>query len=221
MEDSTLWRPFNTTLTQFLDPMRRKAHELLQKYYRFQPYLLERAEQVNPASNSRPCLAMHIRHSGRRNHFRKRVPLKVFRDYAKAFLKAGGKYIYLSTDSWRTWDDIHEKWPESVRDFIKTQGDYVVRTVRYLNVYDLEPDAHHRINSETLVDILAMSKCEFMVHGNSAISEAAIYLNLDLQQRSINLEEENPISVQRFERLVEKYERMVQKYAASGKTDID
>jgi hypothetical protein len=158
MADPTLWKPPNMTYAAFFEPMRRKGHELVQKYFRFQPYLVQRAEEVNPPSH-RPCLVMHIRRAGKGGKFRKRVPLKTFREYARAYVRAGGKHIFMSVDSWRVWDDIHEKWPQYIRDIITTQGDYVVRTVRHVNLYVLDPDAHHRINSEALVDNYANTCC--------------------------------------------------------------
>jgi hypothetical protein len=48
----------------------------------------------------------------------------------------------------------------------------------------------HRTNVEALTDVLALSKCTFLLHGLSAMSEAVLYLNPGLVARSINLEDE-------------------------------
>jgi hypothetical protein len=62
-------------------------------------------------------------------------------------------------------------------------------------------EKHHRTNSETLVDILAMSKCQMMLHGSSAVSEAATYLNIDLHNHSVNWEDPNRMNSVEFENL--------------------
>lgn len=36
---------------------------------------------------------------------------------------------------------------------------------------------HHHTNMEVLTNILAKLTCQFLIHGYSAISESAIYLN--------------------------------------------
>merc|ERR1712232_1438612 len=82
----------------------------------------------------------------------------------------------------------------------RTQGPYVVRSSWKWPAHMLEN--HHRTNSEALVDILAMSKCQFLLHGNSAVSEAAIYLNFDLHHQSVNWEDPDRMSVPQFEQLV-------------------
>ena len=48
----------------------------------------------------------------------------------------------------------------------------------------------HRTNVEALVDGLAMSKCTYLLHGLSALSEAAFFINLGLAERAVNLEDE-------------------------------
>jgi hypothetical protein len=41
---------------------------------------------------------------------------------------------------------------------------------------------------EALTDALAMSKCTYLLHGLSALSEAAFFINPGLMERSVNLE---------------------------------
>ncbi|KAL7579773.1 hypothetical protein ACA910_021909 [Epithemia clementina (nom. ined.)] len=59
-------------------------------------------------------------------------------------------------------------------------------------------DNHHRVNGEALVDVLAMSKCQFLLHTSTTQAEAAIYLNLNLHNNSVNLDDPDRISPSKF-----------------------
>ena len=58
---------------------------------------------------------------------------------------------------------------------IRTQGEQVVRRGKKWPPDMI--DGHHRVNSEVLVDIEAMSKCQLMLHSSSTVPEAVIYKN--------------------------------------------
>jgi len=175
----------NETLHQWFEPMRQKAHEIVQKYYRFQPHIIETVDKILPDKDT--CLGLHIRHSDKWGA-RRQIPQEEFLPYAKSFIENGGKTIYLATDSQNVIDAVRTKWPLWIRKHVKTQGDdSVVRSTLQKPVFKI--GEHHRTNTEALTEILALSKCRWMVHGLSAVSESAIYLNLDLHNRSVNLED--------------------------------
>lgn len=140
---------------------------------------------------------------------RKAGRIRDYKPYIEAFLNATNAtstmrrpYVYLATDAWRVLDAIAENWPESLTSRIRSQGDRVVRSVRWVPAYLLEPDNHHRVNLEALVDILAMSGCQYLLHGSSTVSEAAIYWNLNLHKHSVNLDDPSHPSLDDFESLV-------------------
>ena len=195
-----LWNPNGVTLKSWLEPMRRKANDLIKTYYDFQPFLVQRAQQANPIhSESSPCLAVHLLNTDKEGKHREKIPPNKFRDYFNAFARSGGKHIYISSDSRRSLEYIRDHFPSNINSMIRTQGPYVVRSSWKWPIHMLEK--HHRTNSEVLVDILAMSKCQLLLHGNSAISEAAIYLNLNLHNNSVNLEDPDKMNVNQFEHL--------------------
>jgi hypothetical protein len=188
----------NQTLQQWFAPMRQKAHEIVNKYYRFQPHIIKTVDRILPKNET--CMGLHIRHSDKWGA-RRQIPEKEFLPYVKAFIQSGGKTIYLATDSQNVIDTVRTKWPSWVRKYIKTQGDdSVVRSTYQKPVFKI--GEHHRTNTEVLNDILALSKCQWMVHGLSAVSESAIYLNLNLHNRSVNLEDPNHLSLVDFTMLV-------------------
>mmetsp|Transcript_34027 Transcript_34027/g.82501 ORF Transcript_34027/g.82501 Transcript_34027/m.82501 type:complete len:1245 (+) Transcript_34027:40-3774(+) len=193
-----LWKDENVKLKDFLAPMRLRASEIVKKHFRFHSFIEAKAQEVNPVDASSPCLAVHLRNSdkGAEKH-RGKFPPNKFRAYMQAFINAGGKHIFIASDSHRTLEYIREHFPSEMNNAIRTQGQYVVRSTKKWPIHSLEK--HHRTNSEALVDILAMSKCSMLLHGHSAVSEAAIYLNPDLHNTSVNWEDPDKMSVQEFE----------------------
>lgn len=197
-----LWNSGGSKLTSWLEPMRQKASEMVKKYITFHPFLVERAHKVNPMdSKSTPCLAVHLRNSDKAGMHRTKFPPNKFREYLLAFARVGGEHIYIASDSHRSLEFIREHFPSTLNDMIRTQGPFVVRSSWKWPAHMLEK--HHRTNSEALVDALAMSKCQLLLHGNSAISEAAIYMNLDLHRQSVNYEDKDRMSVEEFQVLAE------------------
>ncbi|KAL3910469.1 MAG: hypothetical protein SGARI_002111, partial [Bacillariaceae sp.] len=63
---------------------------------------------------------------------------------------------------------------------------------------------HHQTNMEVLTDILTMSKCQYLLHGLSAVTEAVHYLNPMLHNNSVNLDDpkKDLISVPQFQAMM-------------------
>jgi Glycolipid 2-alpha-mannosyltransferase len=191
--------PLSTT--SWLQPIREKATLVMQKYVRFQPYLNGRAEEVNPGvGGSNPCLGVHLRLSDKYGKFRRKVKAGEFQPYIEAYARAGGKVIYIATDTQRPLQFMYKNFPKNITRMIRTQGDHIVRSSNGDWPTHILDD-HHRVNSETLVDVLALSKCSIMLHGYSTVSEAAIYLNPSLHNHSVNLEDSSRMSPNDFELL--------------------
>jgi hypothetical protein len=187
---------------EWVAPMRARGHDLIQKYVRVQSHLQVLADKANPSTN---CMALHIRHSDKANR-RKRIPVKKFLPYVQAYAEAqkGGKdysyTIYLATDSDKVIDEIHRTWPANTVSRIKWQKG-VVRSNDTTPVFTMA--SHHSTNTQVLVDIVAMSKCQYLLHGFSAVSEAVHYFNPSLHDQSVNLEIRKHASVPHFQSMVE------------------
>jgi len=192
-----LWKPNNVPNNEWFEPMRRKANEIIKKYFRFRPHIVHRALKANPVSSDRPCLGIHFRAGFKPGKYRAKVTADPYLPYMEAFAQAGGHSIYIASDSHKPIQFIEKNFPEHLRKMIRTQGRFVVRTTKDWPTHFIEN--HHRVNSETLVDILALSKCSFLLHTHSTLSEAAIYLNLGLHNRSINMEDPDRMSPKQFE----------------------
>lgn len=181
-----------TTLKDWYWPMRQRASEIVQKYSRFRPDIVQRVDalwQGKEDEDRSSCLALHIRHSDKGGTNQKPIPLESFLPYVEAYLQAGGTRIVLATDSAEVITSISTWWPKNITRTILRQPDDVVPSSNREDVFVLGDTNHDRTNRQVLVDILAMSQCGFMVHGFSAVSEAAIYLNLHLHENSVDLED--------------------------------
>ena len=183
----------------WFEPMRSRAHGIVHRHYHPTDEMLLKAHTANPVVESEEsCLAVHIRHSDKADR-RKRIPLDDFRPYIEAYFQAAlwvgtTIIIYIATDSNQVLKDIYDTWPKKLTSYIRFQqasdaDGPVLRSDNTTAVFELSNN-HHRTNTEVFVDILAMAQCEFMVHGMSAVTEAAHYLNLRLHNQSVNLEEE-------------------------------
>ena len=230
-------------LRDWYKAMRQSGSNIAKKYLKFQPHIIELANKANPPISSEPggsdgsgnqskdesqyeqCLAMHIRHSDKGGLNRKRIELESFLPYAEAYKKAGGKRIYIATDSGLVVTTIMNSWPKSVSSLVRIQGyekrggvikdsgkttvessssGKILRSDSKKSVFQLY--SHHQTNTEVLVDILALSKCTFFVHGFSAVSEAVTYLNFPtLHDNAVDLElhpQNRPPTPQQFQQTV-------------------
>ena len=174
-------------------PMRQRASDIVKRYFRFQDSIRDAAEGVSPPDNEY-CLAMHVRHSDK-SAGRRVVHLEEFYPYLQAYQRAGGKHIFVATDS----AAVLEQMQNATSLTIYSQQD-IIRSKTKTAVF--KQASHHRTNVEVLVDILALSKCQFFLHGRSAVSEAVFYLNLELHGQSVDLEDKNKYSVKQFEQVV-------------------
>jgi hypothetical protein len=188
-----------SNLKDFYQPMRKEGSEMVQQFYRFHPYIQRRAEQVNPIVPGQPCLGIHLRNGDKMGDQRDKIAPDMFEPYVDAFEKAGGRAVFVASDSHKVLQYINNTYPDRLTNLIRSQGPYVVRSTNWPAHYI---EDHHRVNAEVLVDILALSKCQLLLHGFSTVSEAAIYLNPSLHTNSVNLEDPGRLSSAEFERLV-------------------
>jgi hypothetical protein len=145
---------------------------------------------------------MHIRMTDK-GRGREKIALDVFLPYAQAYTATTrDSKIYIATDNGRVISQIHDVWPQSVVERIVYRKG-TLRSQDKTAVFDVFAKDRHRTNTEALVEIYAMSRCNFIVHGYSAMSEATIYINYQrLHNHSVCLYQEDHMSVSTFQSLV-------------------
>ena len=170
---------------KWFKPQRKHAAEITERYIRFNSMMEQRAHCAFP--NPEFSLGMHIRQGDKAE--RDVIEPDRFLVFAEAFVNNGGGSIFLGTDSALVVESILKTWPKHVADHIVHQPSVLGLTSNETAAFDLGV-SRHRTNVEALTDILALSKSTFLLHGLSAMSEAAFFLNPGLVSRSINLEDE-------------------------------
>lgn len=193
----------NFSLSDFYRPMRLVANQVLLKYFRFRPYIVDRSKNVLPDVSMKPCLGIHLRNGDKFGKYREKIRPGEFEEYVTAFERAGGRCVYIAADSHRALRFVLRTFPDKLKALILSQGENVVRSTKLdWPLHYLEN--HHRVNSEVLVDVLALSKCGMLLHGFSTVSEAAIYLNPILHENSVNLEDPGRVPSLEFERMAKR-----------------
>ena len=190
------------TVHEWLAPMRERGANKVDKYFRPLSWMEELVEKANPTSNKK-CLSIHIRLTDKR-HGREKKPLHLFQYYAEAYSKAsGGGSIFVATDDGTIFDTIRSNWTISELNYQKN----VIRSSGNAAIYSTFQNETHRTNTEGIVDMYAMSRCDFFVHGFSAMAEAAIFINPALHNRSVNVDvnEKERIGAPEFGKIVEDY----------------
>jgi hypothetical protein len=166
-------------------PQRKNASRIVKRYIRFNAHMEQRAACAHP--NPENSLGMHIRH-GDKGIERYVIPVAAFLPYCSAFVAQGGNSIYLATDSALVVEEIMRDWPRNVTSRIVRQQEVKGLSRNDSAAFSLGVSAH-QTNVEALTDALALSKCTYLLHGFSALTEAAFYLNPKLLGRSVNLDD--------------------------------
>jgi len=164
---------------------RLHAAEIVKRYIRFNPYMEQRAACALP--NPENSLGMHIRH-GDKYPSREIIQTKAFLPFCEAFVEQGGGSIYLATDSALVFEEIKKEWPTNVSDHVVVQPSVKGLSHNDVAAFDLGVSAH-RTNVEALTDMRALSKCTYLLHGWSALTEAVFFLNPNLIDRSVDLDD--------------------------------
>lgn len=165
---------------------RRTAHAYLQRHVRVRAPLLARAADVRArwlrGREPTPILGVHLRGTDKVVR-RKVLPSRYYR-LVDAFLAAHARaLVFVATD------DVGY-----LREMVRRYGDAIVyRQAGYssANVIRDERLAAREKGADALIDALLLSSCDFLIKTTSALSEFAIWLNLTLHDRHIDLQFED------------------------------
>ena len=169
---------------------RRDGASVVSAVHRLRPALQQavdaRWRELNP-NNRRPVLSVHLRGTDKASG-RAKTNIASFDEYLASFIRAyPAGLVVVATDS-------NEFAARMVRGLWRTRhGDHFAIANITTRGKGRKPnfDGRHDkmlVASDVLVDIHILAKGDFMVHTSSAVSEAAIYHNLDLHCNSHNLE---------------------------------
>lgn len=187
----------------WLGAMRQRGGAKVAKYFRLHRSMQKLVKDANPATK---CLSMHIRLTDKGNG-RQKKPLELFQAYAEAYTQASsGGSLFVATDDGSIFNTIRNDW--TISKLHHQQN--ILRSSGSNPIFRTFQNETHRTNTEGIVDMYAMSRCDFFVHGFSAMAEAAIFINPSLHNRSVNvdLKFKELIKAKRFGSVVEEYYKM-------------
>eukprot|EP00563_Minutocellus_polymorphus_P009657 CAMPEP_0181023626 /NCGR_PEP_ID=MMETSP1070-20121207/2145_1 /TAXON_ID=265543 /ORGANISM="Minutocellus polymorphus, Strain NH13" /LENGTH=975 /DNA_ID=CAMNT_0023100641 /DNA_START=98 /DNA_END=3025 /DNA_ORIENTATION=- len=212
--------PNDMPMSDWLWDHRRRASSIVRKYFSPLPWLHEKIEFSNPVVGGN-CLAAHIRLTDKASG-RDKKGLEAYRPYIEAYVSATEKgAIYIATDDGTVLDTIRDTWSRDVGSRIIAQDGAFRSTDDNVPTFKLLAEDKHRSNSEALVEIYSMSKCNYFVHGYSGMAEAVHYLNSRLHQRSANIDDPDGVSPKQFEDIIRAFEKMnVGTSIYSGNVDV-
>lgn len=125
-------------------------------------------------------IGIHVRGTDKVWGGKKIVP----NDYIPYIDKISSKHksvkIFLATDD-----------PDYIQPIVKKYGNIVKYTDAQRdkeNIFLLNKGSNYHKGLDVLTDSLLLSKCNFLIKSSSAVSEFAIYFNLNLHDNSINLQ---------------------------------
>lgn len=193
----------NQTMKGWLTEHRKRASSVIQEHFRLQPWLQEKVDMVQP-KNTR-CLAVHIRLTDKGSG-RIKQGVDSYLPYVESYVKATREdpdaTIFLATDDSTVMHQLLNASQILESSRIRSQQGLLLSDSNSPTFSTFKAE-RHRINTETLVDIYGLSRCQYLVHGASAVAEAAIYLNLQLDQFSVNIDDENTLTPREFQVLIE------------------
>jgi hypothetical protein len=205
--------PNDRPMADWLWDHRQRAAPVVQRYFNLHPWLEQRIREANP--NPRHCLAVHIRLTDKASG-RDKKGLDAYRPYVEAYANAtaasasssdGNNPIYIATDDGTVLQTIQRKWSNQVAKRVIYQAGAFRSEEEDVPTFKLLGSDKHRSNTEALVEINAMARCSYFVHGYSGMAEAVVYINPRLHSRSVNIDDEERISSKTFQRMVRSKEQ--------------
>ena len=171
---------------------RLQAHSIVSKAHRlnarWQRELEGRWREFNP-ENRTPVLGLHLRGSDKKSNRKRIYPCRFepfVADFFERFPTTGR--VYIATESMTFAQHVSRYWKRrwgSHRVFVPALK---TRTPRRTGNFELYNQL--QVAGEVLMDIEMLARADYLLHGASAVAEAAIYLNPRLHFNSTHLEYE-------------------------------
>lgn len=175
---------------EIMDRSRPLGARVVAQYYKARPEVYAAVEGMLGSGRrwgQQKVLGMHMRGTDKQNG-RQIIDPDAYYPHALAFVeKYPGSLVYLATDD-ENFRNRALSWPSAVSSRLVAHPLFALAR----NTDAGRPFGGKKFRREegfhALVDILALSKCDWLLHSISGLSEFAMYFNPKLQQRSTNLE---------------------------------
>jgi len=188
--------PKEGEMREWLGNHRKRASAIVKKYFYVLPWLQAKIDEANGSTN---CLSAHIRLTDKASG-REKKELEAYLPYIEAYADASPNgQIYIATDDATALKILQDKFKSR----ILFQKEAMRSSYEKIPTFKLLEDNKHRSNTEALVEIYAMAKCQYFVHGYSGMAEAVVYLKYpELHDNSINIDDEMVPTPSEFRKMI-------------------
>ena len=174
--------PYTKNIHQWYYNNRLLANKIINEYISIKQFVLDNVNDqwsrfFDPTDY---VIGIHVRGTDKVWGGKKILP----NDYMPFIDKISSRHknvkIFLATDD-----------PDYIRPIVEKYGNIVKYTNAQRdkeNIFLSNKGSNYHKGLEVLTDSLLLSKCNFLIKSSSAVSEFAIYFNLDLHNNSINLQ---------------------------------
>lgn len=187
---ANLYLKYNTFYTEEINNWyfenRKKANEILNKYIKINDNIINKTNKIynNLFDKNDYIIGCHIRGTDKKIQVggEKIEPTMYYKYIDKLLLKHPNAKIFLATDDQNYFKLFINKYKDKVK--------YVENVLRSdKNVFlDTSIKNNYKKGEDVLIDCLLLSKCNFLLKCSSAVSEFAVYFNLNLHYNCINLQ---------------------------------
>jgi hypothetical protein len=158
------------------------ANKIINEYIGIKEFVLDQVnDQWNKFFNKNDyVIGIHVRGTDKVWGGKKVEPNDYIPYIDKIMSKNTNVKIFLATDD-----------PDYINPIVNKYGDIVKYTDAQRdkeNIFLLDKGSNYHKGLDVLTDCLLLSKCNFIIKSNSAVSEFAIYFNLELHDNSLNLQ---------------------------------
>lgn len=174
--------PYTTDIHKWYENNRLLANKIINEYIGIKQFVLDNANNqwskfFNPTDY---VIGIHLRGTDKIWGGKKILPEDCMPFIDKILDENNNAKIFLATDD-----------PDYIQPIVEKYGDIVKYTDSQRdkeNIFLVNKGSNYQKGLDVLIDCLLLSKCNFLIKSSSAVSEFAIYFNLNLHNNSINLQ---------------------------------
>jgi hypothetical protein len=157
------------------DEKRALGRAYVNKFLRVKPHILHKVDQfASDTFQGLNICGIHIR--GTDLDYATPVPLSKYLEAAAHYLRSGYDALFVATDQEQFLDTFQEVFgPDRVFSLPALRSDSVVPA------FKRQEGTPYRRGEEVLIDILLLSRCQFLIKGPAAVGEFATWFNPDLE----------------------------------------
>ena len=165
----------------WFEEQRRKGRETIRKHVRVKPHVMQKVDAfVESEMRGRYILGVHIR--GTDLHYAPPVSPAEYFEPIEGYLEAHpGTAIFLATDQLQYLEVMQKRYGRRVLSYD------CLRSATSTAPFEMKVGSPYQKGEDVLIDILLLSKCEFMIRGASNVPEMALYFNPEIVSLDLSL----------------------------------